>query len=295
LERKHSQKVKKMKTNLKWILAALCLTLPLTAHAEEKLSIKGSNTFGEELGPQLISAFRARNPDVAVAIESLGSASGIAGLLDGTCHIGASSRMINEDEQRRARSRKIDLKSSVVGYYAVAVVANEANPLKSLSDRQIRDIFTGQITNWKHVGGPDRPIAVLIRDATGGTHLGFQELAMDNLPYGSSARGFASYTALADAIETNPDAIGYVGMNLVSHPGLRALAINGIPPNDIAVNEGLYPFVRTVRLYTRAKPAHPLASRFMRFVLSKAGQDVVRSVGFVPANLPRLPQPTGAF
>jgi phosphate transport system substrate-binding protein len=295
LERKHSQKVKKMKTSLKWILAALCLLAPLAAHAEETLSIKGSNTFGEELGPQLISAFRARNPGIAIAIESLGSASGIAGLLDGTCDIGAASRVLNEDEQRRARSRKIDLKSSVVGYYAVTVVVNEANPLKSLSDRQVRDIFTGQTTNWKQVGGPDRPIVVLIRDATGGTHLGFQELAMDNLPYASSARGFASYMALADIIESNPDAIGYVGMNLIAHPGLRPLSINGIPPNDIAVNEGLYPYVRTVRLYTREKPAHPRARRFMRFVLSKDGQDVVRSVGFVPANLPRLPQPTGAM
>ncbi len=284
-----------MKTNLKWIVAALCLALPLTVHAEDTLSIKGSNTFGEELGPQLITAFRARNPGIAVEIESLGSASGIAGLLDGTCDIGASSRMINEDEQRRARSRKIDLKSSVVGYYAVTVVVNEANPLKSLSDRQVRDIFTGKATNWKQVGGPDRPIAVLIRDATGGTHLGFQELAMDNLPYATSARGFASYTALADEIEANPDAIGYVGMNLVTHPGLRALAINGIPANDIAVNEGLYPYVRTVRLYTRAQPAHPLASRFLRFVLSRAGQDIVRSVGFVPADLPRLPRGTGAM
>ena len=285
-----------MKTNPKWILAALCLALPLAATAEEKLSIKGSNTFGEELGPQLISVFRARNPGVAVDIESLGSASGIAGLLDGTCALGAASRTLTEDEQRRARSRQIELKSTVVGHYAVTVVVHERNPLKNLSDRQVRNIFTGQATSWKQVGGPDRPIAVFIRDASGGTHLGFQELAMDNRPYAATARGFASYTALADEIAANPDAIGYVGMNLVSHPGLRALSINGIPPNDLAVNEGVFPYVRTVRLYARAKPADPLAERFLRFVRSKAGQGIVRSVGFVPADLPRLPRDTtGAF
>ena len=284
-----------MNANPKWILAALCLALPLTAAAEEKLSIKGSNTFGEELGPQLISAFRARNPGVAVAIESLGTASGIAGLLDGTCDVGATSRMMNEDEQRRAKSRGIHLKSSVAGYYGVAVVVHENNPLKNLSDRAVRDIFTGKTKNWKQVGGPDRPIEVLIRDATGGTHLGFQELAMDNRPYAATARGFASYTALADEIAANADAIGYVGMNLVAHPGLRALSINGVPPNDVAVNEGLYPYVRTVWLYTRAKPGHPLAERFVRFVRSKAGQGIVRSVGFVSADLPRLPRDTGAM
>ncbi|NCA82141.1 MAG: phosphate ABC transporter substrate-binding protein [Opitutae bacterium] len=290
LKRSKPEKGQDMKTSLKWILAALCLIAPLAAQAEETLSIKGSNTFGEELGPQLISAFRARNPGIAVAIESLGSASGIAGLLDGTCDIGATSRVLNEDEQRRARSRKIDLTFSVIGHYAVTVVVHERNPLNSLSDRAIRDIFTGKATNWKQVGGPDRPIVVLIRDATGGTHLGFQELAMDNLLYASTARGFASYTALADEIGTNPDAIGYVGMNLVAHPGLRALSINGIPPNDLAVNEGVYPYVRTVRLYTRAKSASPLAERFVRFVRSKTGQRIVKSVGFVPANLSRLPK-----
>lgn len=282
-----------MKTNLTWILTVLCLAFPLASGAEEKLSIKGSNTFGEELGPQLVAAYRTRNPDVAIAIESLGSASGIAGLLDDTCDLGAASRVLTEDEQRRARSRQIALKSSVVGHYAVTVVVHERNPLSGLSDRAVRDIFTGKATNWKQVGGPDRPIAVLIRDPTGGTHLGFRELAMDNRPYAATARGFASYTALADEIAANPDAIGYVGMNLVSHPGLRALPINGIPPNDLAVNEGLYPYVRTVRLYARAKPAQPTVDRFLRFVRSKAGQGVVRAAGFVPAELPRLPRDAG--
>ncbi len=284
-----------MKTRLNHILAVLCLTLPLAAPAKDKLSIKGSNTFGEELGPQLISAFRAQNPEVDVAIESLGSASGIAGLLDGTCDLAATSRPLNEDEQRRAKSRGMAVKSSVIGFYAVTVVAHATNPVAHLSDRQVRDIFTGKITNWKKVGGPDRPIVTLIRDATGGTHLGFQELAMDNRPYAASARGFASYTALAHAIAADPGAIGYVGMNLVSHPGLRALSINGIPPNHLAVNEGLYPYVRTIWLHVPAKNATPLATRFIRFVRSKAGQAVVRSAGFVPIDLPHLPRDSGAL
>ena len=282
-----------MKATLGWVLASVWLVGGLSVQAKEKLAIKGSNTFGEELGPQLISAFQKQNSAVEITLGSQGSASGIAALLEGTCDIASASRALTEDEQRLARSRSIQLKPSAIGYYGVAVVANDQNPLHNLSDRDVRDIFTGKKTNWKQVGGPDRPIEVLIRDDTGGTHLGFQELAMERKPYAASARGFASYTALADEIAAKPDAIGYVGMNLVAHPGIHALTINGTPPNDIAVNEGLYPYVRTVWLYTRETPAHKTADRFIRFVRSKAGQQIVTAVGFVSINQPRLSEPTG--
>lgn len=278
-----------MNTRIAFVVGLFVCALSAQA---EKLVIKGSNTFGEELGVGLVAAYREQSP-VEMELESLGSASGIAALLDGTCDIAASSRVLNEDELRRARSRGIALKSTVVGYYAVALVVNEQNPLRNLSDLAVRDIFTGKVTNWKQVGGADLPIEVLIRDATGGTHLGFQELAMDRQPYAASARGFASYKTLAEVVAATPGAIGYVGMNLVTHPGLHALSINGIPPNDIAVNEELYPYVRTVRLYTLEQPGNPLANRFIRFIRSKKAQEIVDSFGFVPANLPRVPETVG--
>lgn len=87
---------------------------------------------------------------------------------------------------------------------------------------------------------------MLIRNATGGTHLGFQELAMARNPHVESAREFANYLDLAKKVATRPHAIGYVAMNPGSHAGLRAVSIYGIPPNDVSVNEGLYPYVRTL-------------------------------------------------
>jgi phosphate:Na+ symporter len=274
-----------MKMRMKWIVSGLWMLAALAVHAEDKLSIRGSDTFGEELGPQLISAFQTQNPDSAIELESLGSVSGIAALLDETCDIAVSSRLFNDDEQRIARSRGIELKSATAGYYGVAVVVNEQNPLKNLSDREIADIFTGKTTNWKQVGGADRSIEVLIRDALGGTHLGFRGLAMDNRPYAPFARPFPNYTSLAEAVAANPDAIGYVGMNLVGQPGLHPVSINGISPNDATVHEGLYPFVEPILLYTRVESPNPAAERFLQFVHSKAGQGIVKSIGFVPANL----------
>ena len=274
-----------MKTRMTWMVFGICLMAALTVRAEVELSIRGSDTFGEELGPKLVAAFREQHPDSAIELESLGSVSGIAALLDETCDIAVSSRLFNDDEQRLARSRGIELKSAIAGYYGVAVVVNAANPLKNLSDSAILDIFAGKTKNWQQVGGPDRPIEVLIRDASGGTHLGFRTLAMDKHPYAASARTFPNYTTLAEAVVANPDAIGYVGMNLVSSPGLHPISINGILPRDVTVHEGIYPYVEPILLYTRAKSPNPAAERFIQYVRSKPGQDIVKSIGFVPADL----------
>ena len=274
-----------MKTPLPRIVFGIWILAALAAHAGESLSIRGSDTFGEELGPQLAAAFQKQHPDLSVELESLGSVSGIAALLDESCDLAVSSRIINDDEHRLARSRGIELRSETAAYLGVAVVVHESNPLKTLSDRDILDIFTGKTTNWRDVGGPDLPIEVLIRDASGGAHTGFRGLAMAHRPYAATARAFPSHPALAEALAATPGAIGYVGMNLISHPGLHPVAVNGIPPGDVTVQEGVYPYVEPLLFYTRAKSTNPVADRFIQFTRSKAGQDLVRSVGFVPADL----------
>ena len=275
-----------MKTRAKWLLAGLgLLCLAATTLAETAFSVRGSDTFGEELGPQLIAAFQKLHPDVTIDLESLGSVSGISALLEKSCDIAVSSRLFNDDEQRVARSRGIELNSEIAGYYGVAVVVNAQNPVKDLSDQAVLDIFTGKAVNWSQVGGPDRPIKVLIRDATGGTHLGFRNLAMQKQPYLDSAQKFANYAGLADAVAADPDAIGYVGMNLVSRPGLHPVSINGVPPTDAAVHTGTYPYVEPILFYTRSKTTLPDALQFIQFVCSKAGQEIVKSAGFVTADL----------
>ena len=277
-----------MKMNLKWILAGILIAGTALAQPDEALTIKGSDTFSLELGPPLISAFRDQHPEVAIELTGLGSASGIADLLEDTCDLAASTRSLDETEQRMARSKGIDLKSAVAGYYGLAVVVHADNPLKDLSDAVVRDVFTGKATNWKQIGGPDKPIEVLIRDASGGSHLGFRELALDRRAYAAHAQGFASFEKLAQAVSKRPGAIGYVEMNLREHPGLHRVSINGIPPNEITVQKGIYPYVQPVWLYARAKSANPAIERFIQFVRSKPGQHVVETVGFVPADLIQL-------
>src|SRR5262245_17334117 len=125
------------------LVIGLSLSFERQAPATVKLVIKGSNTFGEELGPRLIAEFRKSHADTSVELESKGTASGFAALFDGKCDVAAASRPANEDEVRLARSRGVRLKSYTIGYYGVAVVVNAKNPVEKLSDAQVRCAFTG--------------------------------------------------------------------------------------------------------------------------------------------------------
>jgi phosphate transport system substrate-binding protein len=247
----------------------------------EKIVIKGSNTFGEELAPMLIREYQRRNPNVEFDLESKGTGSGFAALLAGECDIAAASRIANEDELRMARSRGVRLNSYIIGYYGVAVIVNDANPVRGLSHAQVRDIFTGAITNWKELGWRDAPIQTYIRDPVSGTYLGFQELAMDRQPYVKTAKLLSSYAGIADAVKADRHGIGYVGMHLAEHPGVHALAINGVIPSVISVNEGLYPYARQLRLYTDSGRESAAARAFIRYVQSRRGQELLSAIGFV--------------
>ena len=253
------------------------------------VSIKGSNTFGEELGPRLIEDFRKLHPDVTMTLESAGSGSGILALLEGGCDIASSSRSMTEDELRLARSRKIVLRNYTIGYYGVAVVVHPDNPVLQLTDRQVRGLFTGTLTNWSQVGGADRAVQPCIRDPVSGTYLGFQELAMDRQPYAATARPFTNYAGIAHAVREDRGAIGYMGMTLAGHSGVRALVINGVEPTAQNVADQLYPYARQLRLYTNRRHESPAAKEFLTFSRSQPGQNILEQLGYVRRSQLKLP------
>lgn len=263
-----------------YLLGMLAIGLALPA-AADSLAIRGSNTFGEELGPRLIADFQRFNPGIEVTLESKGTASGVLALLEGTCDIAAASRTMTEDEERLMRSRRLAVRQYAIGYYGVAVVVNKGAAARNLTDRDVRDIFSGAITNWKDLGGPDAPINVYIRDAASGTHLGFQEVAMERRPYAAGARAVTSDAAMAEALRQDSHGIGYVGMTRAAPLGLRALTINGVVPSVLAVSDALYPYARQLRLYTGANRESDAAKAFIKFVRSTEGQNVLDEMGFV--------------
>ena len=257
-------------------------TTPPAAGAKSKLVIRGSNTLGEELAPRLIAEYKKTHADLEFDLEFKGTVYGVGALMAERCDLAAASRELTTNEVALAKDREIEFNDYVVGSYSVAVIVNPGNPVANLTREQVRDIFTGKIQNWKDVGGPDAPINLCIRDQISGTHLGFQELAMDKKSYPVGAKPFASYEKLVEAVIKEPNSIGYSSIELAEKPNIKGVAISGATPTLETVKKGQYPYFRVLRLFTDKKKEATAAKEFAQFVQSAAGQKILVDVGFVP-------------
>ena len=255
---------------------------PPKTGSENKIVIRGSNTIGEELAPSLIAAYKKDHPSVDFDIEPKSTGYGLAALRSGLCDIAGASRPPTASEKQEALNRGIEFNEYIIGAYSVAVVVNANNPVTSLTRNQIRDVFTGTIQNWKDVGGPDAPIHLCIRDPISGTHLGFQELAMENKPYGLSPKEFTDYKGLVQAVGQDAAAIGYASINLADKDGAKAIMVEGVPPTAASVKAGQYPYSRVLRLYTNKANEPRAGNEFIEFVRSAHGQEIISQMGFVP-------------
>ncbi|MGA1129319.1 MAG: substrate-binding domain-containing protein, partial [Chthoniobacterales bacterium] len=218
-------------------LNILFLTLILTASAHaDTLRITGSNTFGEKLGPLLVSGFERKYPGTDVLLQRPGSGQGLTALIAGRADIAPASRPANRAELQAAKKAGVKLLPQNIGSYGVAVIVNDANPVKNLKTSQVRALFTGKIANWSKVRGPDRPVNVYVLGPNTGARAGFQELAMRGDDYVSTAKTRRDYAALAAAVARDPDGIGYADMGPLPK-GARALLINGQPANGAAIYE----------------------------------------------------------
>jgi len=249
-----------------------------------KVIIRGSNTVGEELAPQLIAEYRKNHPTITFDLESKGTGYGFGALMGGFCDIAGASRLPFKEELEMAQYRNVEYIDHVIGAYSVAVVVNAANPVSNLTRGQVRDIFTGVIQNWKAVGGPDAPVHLFIRDPVSGTYLGFRELAMGNKPYAETTNLFlfTNYDGIVGAVANDTNGIGYSSIELENKAGVKPVSIGGIKPNAVDVNKGAYPYARVLRLYTRKGRETPETLDFIQFVLSPRGQAVLTRTGYTP-------------
>jgi phosphate transport system substrate-binding protein len=248
----------------------------------EKITIRGSNTFGEELAPQLIAEYRKEHPAVVFDTEYKGTTYGMGALMVGRCDIAAASRAVSTNELQLAKDRDIGFNDHVIGAYSVAVIVNAGSPIGNLTRDQVRDIFTGAVINWKEVGGPDAPIHLCSRDEISGTHLGFRELAMENKPYALGLKAFTNYLGIIQTVAQDANGIGYASIDLVGKDGIKAVPIGGVAPAIAAVNGGQYPYARVLHLYTDTMKESPTTRDFVQFVQSKRGQEILTRMGFVP-------------
>ena len=252
------------------------------AAAGNKVVIRGSNTFGEELAPRLIAAFKKEHANTDFDLESKATVYGFAALLGAKADIAAASRPPLKEELELAKMRGIEMNSHTVGSYSVAVIVHGNNSVANLTKEQVRDIFAGVVKNWKAVGGPDAPISCYIRDPIAGTHLGFKELALGNQAYSAEAKLFTDYETIVKSVIADPNGIGYSSLDLAKNPGVKAVSVGGVEPSVTTVHQGNYPYSRVVKLYTAKGRETDHTKAFIQYIQSAAGKEIVTLTGFTP-------------
>lgn len=261
---------------------ATAFALSATLASAGQIVIKGSDTLGAKLVPQLAEAFQAENSGTSFNIAAEGSSTAFAALLEKTADIGMSSRAAKSTEVSAAKAKGIDLKPITVAYDGMGIIVNEANPVKGLTRKQLEQIFTGDVTDWSAVGGAPGKISVYTRNTSSGTYADFKELAMSKRDYSGEAQKMAGNEQIASEVSKNAAGIGYVGLAYLKTPGTRALEIDGQEPTPANVQSKSYPLARPTFFYT-AGDAEGETKTFIDFTLSPAGQKIAEQVGFVPA------------
>jgi phosphate transport system substrate-binding protein len=265
----------------KIIVSALALTSVLSLNAAQKLVIKGSDTLGAKMVPQLAEAFKAKNPGVVFEIAAEGSTTGIAAIIDSTADIGMSSRRAKPGEMTAAVAKGVTMKPTIVSYDAMAVIVNASNPISDMTLRQVEQVFSGDVSDWSALGQRPGKFSIYTRNTASGTYQDFQTLGMSKRDYAGSAQKMAGNEQIASEVAKNPTGIGYVGLAYSKTPGVKVVSIDGVFPSVDTANDKSYPLARPNFYYTNGT-ATGLAADFIAFTLSAEGQKVVDAVGFVP-------------
>ena len=214
-----------MKTTL--LIISTTLGLLASQSRADRLVIKGSDTLGAKLVPQLAEAFKANHPDTTFDIAAEGSTTGIAAIIDGTAQIGMASRRAKPAEVGAASGKGINMKPTIVAYDGIAVIVNSANPIKGLTKKQVEQIFTGDVTDWSAIGGSPGQISVYTRNTSSGTYSDFKELAMKKRDYAPSGQKMAGNEQIASEVGKNANGVGYVGLAYTKAGGIKVMPIDG--------------------------------------------------------------------
>lgn len=261
-------------------ITTLVAAAMITMAGAQTLSLKGSDTLGAKLVPQLAEAFKAAgNKGVKFEIAAEGSTTAFPALANRTAQIGMSSRKIKEEERTFCKTKGVYIKEHAICHDMICVIVNKNSPLASLTKAQVAKIFTGQVKDWSEIGGGSGAISIYTRNTSSGTYKDWQKLAMGGRDYPSSSLKMAGNEQIAQEVAKNKNGIGYVGLAYSKTPGTKALTIDGVQPT--AQNAKRYAYARVCYLYAPDK-ATPEAEAFINFAKSSAGQSIASKVGFIP-------------
>ena len=240
------------------------------------VSTDGSTSMEKVIGA-LSESYMAANKDVTVNYNPTGSGAGITSVQEGTCDIGLSSRALKDEEKAAG------LKETVLAYDGIAIIVHPDNPVSDLSIEQIAKLYTGEITNWKDVGGSDAEVVLIGREAASGTRDGFESITgtKDKCQY---RQELTSTGDVITAVSQNPDAIGYASLAAIKD-SVKALSVDGVTPSEATVKDGSYPVQRPFVLVTvEGKTLSAAAQSFFDYATSADAADIIAKAGAVAAN-----------
>ena len=261
-----------------------------TMSGTKTIENKGSDTL-VNVALAWAEQYMQEHPKVRISVTGGGSGTGIASLINGTADIANASREMKSEEVKAAQANGITPVEFVVARDAIAVVVNPSNPVRALNLQQISDIYTGKITNWREVGGDDRPIVLLSRESNSGTYVYVIENVIrmgdpkSKLLFTPDTLLMPSSEGISTEVRQNPNAIGYDGLGYVT-PDQKVLAVardagsSYVLPSVATVNNGTYPISRPLYMYTIGEPSGQMKA-YLDWVLGP-GQKLVSKLGFVP-------------
>ena len=268
-----------MKKIMTMVLALVLALGVMSACSADKLSgsvaTDGSTSMEKVIGV-LGESFMETNPDVSFTYNPTGSGSGITAVSEKRCDIGLSSRALKDEEKNSG------LTETVLAYDGIAIIVNPENAISDLSVEDIAKIYTGEITNWKDLGGADAEIVVIGREAGSGTRDGFESIT------GTSEKCVyrQELTSTGDVITTvsqNPDAIGYASLSAVKDT-VKALTVGGVAPTEDTVKDGSYVVQRPFVLVTRTdEKLSEAAQAFFDYATSADAVELIAKAGAVSA------------
>ena len=256
------------------------------AHAGARgLTIKGSDTM-VILGQRWAEAYMNAYPASTIQVTGGGSGVGIAALINGTTDICAASRPMKDDEKLKLRDRYQTTGTEIsVAKDGLTIYLNEANAVKELTVEQVRDVYTGKVTNWSQVGGRDAMITLYGRENSSGTYVFFKDNVLLGKDFSARCQTLPGTASVANAVAKDANGIGYGGAAYAK--GVRDCGVKkdaasaAVLPTLETVENGTYPLWRNLFFYTRTKPSGD-AKAFIDWALSEAGQKVVSEVGYFP-------------
>ena len=249
------------------------------------VTVKGSDTM-VILGQRWAEEYMKKNDAAQIQVTGGGSGTGISALINGTTDICMSSRSMKAAEKSKVRDRYATTGIEIpVARDGLAIYVHASNPLTEITMQQVKDIFTGKLTNWKEIGGSDTRIIVYSRENSSGTYVFFKDVVLAGRDFTPRAQTMPGTASVVNAVSKEKNGIGSGGAAFAK--GIKILKLKkdeataGVAPDTASVRSGEYPLARPLFFYLRNKPAGDIKA-FIDYALSDEGQSLVEKVGYFP-------------